>query len=326
MQLALGYWRSQVLFTALDLGLFEALGEGPRKAADLAARTGASPSHLAMLLNAAAAIGLVQRNGDQFLNSPMVERFLLEGSPESMTEWVRFMARCYEPWGGLGDTVKGGRPVSVMRPDLEAAPTRSLILAMRDWARGPGSELVRHLDLSGRKRLLDVGAGPGTYSVLLAERWPGLSAECLDLPAVVPITREVIAASAAAARVSARPGSYLTDDFGSGFDVVLMSNMLHQEDRDTVVRILRKAAAALVPGGLLVVQSAFLDPDTGAGTWAALMSLQLSLFYEGGRNYSLDEMQALIREAGFADLRVRRMSLINSDSLILATKEPTSHP
>jgi cyclopropane fatty-acyl-phospholipid synthase-like methyltransferase len=197
---------------------------------------------------------------------------------------------------------------------------------MHDWALGPGAEMVRHLDLTGRRRLLDVGAGSGAYSMLLAERYPALEAVCFDLPGVVPIAAELISARGLQDRVTTRSGSYLTDDFGSGFDVVLLSNMLHQEDAQVVKSILRKAAAALVDGGQLVIQAAFLGGRQAAQTWAALQSLQLSLFYEGGRNYSQEEMLRLVRETGFSDARVKRMSLINSDSLILATKERKTTP
>ncbi len=322
MQLTLGYWRSQLLFTAQRLGVFEALQGGSRDAAEVAAACGAAPGHVARLLEACATIGLVAKVDGRFRNGELAERFLVPGAPQWMGDWVRFMAYCYEPWGRLTDTMRAGRPV-LERPGTEAAArayTRTLILAMRDYAAGPGSELAAHLDLAGRRRLLDVAGGPGTYAIQLARVNPQLAAEVFDLPEVVPVTAELIAEAGLAGRVTTRAGSYLTDDFGHGYDVVLLSNMMHQEDPDGCRMLLRKAHAALEPGGLLVIQSAFIGAGKAGQTWAALQSVQLALFYEGGRNYSVDEMRGLALECGFADPVHKRMSLVSATSLLLATR------
>lgn len=322
MQLALGYWRSQVLFTALELGVFERLRDRPLDAAAVAKRCGSEPRRTESLLEACVALGLLKQADRRYSNGEMVETFLLEGAPQYMGNWIRFMGQCYGPWGSLAANVRTGRPVEAMRPGDPAAGayTRSLILGMHDYANGPGREMVRHLDLTGRRRLLDVGGGPGTYSLLLARQYPDLEAVVLDLPPVVEIARELIQEWGLADRVCARAASYLTDDLGSGFDVVLLSNMLHQEDPDTCREILRKARAALVDGGLLVIQATFLDAEKAAQTWAILQTIQLQLFYGGGRNYSVGEMAEMVRHAGFRGVHVKRMSLINSTSLILAVK------
>ncbi len=322
MQTALGYWRSQILFTAFQFGVFDALAGSPMGAESLARRSGTSLGLTTSLLDGCVALGLLKKADGRYENSATARAFLVEGTPQYMGDWVRFMAHCYEPWSHLAETVRTGKPTTVMRPDAPGAEvtTRALILGMHDYANGPGSEMVRHLDLTGRRRLLDVGGGPGTYSMMLVRKHPGLSAVVVDLPSVVKIAAELIAKWDLEGRVSTRAGSYLTDDLGTGFDVVLLSNMLHQEDPEAVKLILRKAHGALVPGGLLVIQAAFLDANKAGQTWAVLMSLQLSLFYDGGRNYSIDETLAMVRAIGFANPEVKRMSLVNSDSLILATK------
>ena len=169
---------------------------------------------------------------------------------------------------------------------------------MHEYARGPGKEIASHVDLSQRKRLMDVGGGPGTYSVLFAQRNPRLRAVVFDLPPVVSI-----------------------DSFGHAeYDVVLMSNMLHQEDPEMCTSLLRRAYDALEPGGSLIVQAMFLNAAKDGPVWPTLQSLILNLVYRGGRAYSVDETLELVRQAGFVNAQPKRMSLINAESLILAQK------
>lgn len=322
MQLTLGYWRSQVLFAAARLGVFDALAAGARTAADVAARCGAAPGHMGRLLNACVAVQLLQREEDGYRNTPLAERFLVAGGEQYLGNWVTFMGDFYGAWGGLAEAIRTGRPVEDGFGRLAAGEeyTRHIILAMHEYAMGPGRELVSRLSLPGCRRLLDVGGGAGSYAILLAHTHPELEAVVFDLPAVVPITREVVAAQGLSDRITTQAGNYLDDDLGTGYDAVLLSNMLHQESPETCVRLFRKAAAALVEGGTLIVQLSFLNRDRTGPPWAVLQSLQLLLSYESGRAYTTDDILALLPEAGFGHAEVRKLSLVAAESLILATR------
>ena len=321
MQMTTGYWRSQVLFASSELGVFDALADGPLLASDVAARCASSPEYMERLLNGCVACDLLEKQPDGcYANDRLAAEFLTGEGAQSLAHWVRFMGDCYRPWSGLAGAVRDGRPVADGFDQIARGKdyTRHIILAMHEYALGPGRAMVEHLDLADRTRLLDVGGGPGTYSVLLAKKYPQLAADVFDLPSVVGITDEIILEHGMTDRVRTRPGNYLTDDFGSGYDVVLLSNMLHQEDPDTCVALLRKAHAALVDGGLLVIQLAFLNAAKDAPAWGVLQSLQLLLLYPHGRAYSFDEVLAMLPEAGFIDGRIKKLSMLRSESLILA--------
>lgn len=322
MQLTQGYWRSQVLFAATELGVFSALSDGELTGGEVAVRCSIAGEPAERLLNAAVALDLLEKNGERYRNSRLSELFLADGAAEGMSQWVRFMADIYQPWGGLAGAVRAGRPVIDGFAQLFEGRdyTRHIILAMHEYARGPGREIVHHVDLTGRRRLLDVGGGPGTHSILFAQRYPELHAVVLDLPPVLEITREIIAEYGMAERVTTRAGNYHTDDLGSGYDVVVLSNMLHQEDPETCAALLRKAHAALADDGLLVIQLAFLNADKTSPVWAALQSLQLLLMYPGGRAYAFDEVHAMLPDAGFTSAKTKKMSMLSSESLIVATK------
>ena len=297
--------------------------DGAKTAEQVAAHLGSAPRHTEHLLTACVPIGLLAKEGHQFRNTDMANSFLVEGKSGYMGEWLNLWADWYRPWGVLEETVRTGKPSEEPSDHLggDADYTRHFILAMHQYARGPGGEIVNHIDLSQRKRLVDIGGGPGTHAARLAQRNPHLLAVVFDLPAVVEIAKEVIHEYGVSDRVTVKAGDYNTDAVGDGdFDVALISNTLHQEDPDVCRRTLRKAYDALEPGGLLIVQAMFLNPAKDGPMWPTIHSLLLSLVYQGGRAYSVDETIEFITQAGFVDARPKRMSLLNADSLILAKK------
>lgn len=319
---ALGYWRSQVLFTTHGLGVFEALAAGPRAGDELARECGSSSDYTERLLNAGVAIGLLRKSEGRFENAPIADLFLRRDRPGYMGNWLDLMSAWYTPWGRLAQAMQTGEPVEDPIEHLgeRGDYTRHFIMAMHDYAMGPGREILNHLDLSDRRRLLDLGGGPGSYSILLCERHEQLKAVVFDLPPVVAIAEEIIASHGLAERVSVQGGDYLADSIGEGYDVVLLSNMLHQESPEACKQLLRKAHDAMAPEGLLVIQAMFLNKEKDGPTWPTLQSLLLLLVYNGGRAYSLDETLAMLPEAGFGAPEVRRMSFASAESIILARK------
>ena len=114
-----------------------------------------------------------------------------------------------------------------------------------------GRAVVPMLRLNGSRRLLDVGGGPGTYSVLIAQANPGIQCTVLDLPPVVRIAEELIAEQGYSDRVQTLAGDYHSTQFPCGLDVVNFFGMLHLETPDSIVSLLRKAHASLAPGGVV---------------------------------------------------------------------------
>ena len=321
----LGYWRSQVLFTAHNLGVFEKLSSGEKTSEEVAKACNCPTEHMERLLHACVSTKLLKKEGNMFGNIQISDNFLVKGKPGYMGHWIDLMSTWYQPWGNLAQAIQTGQPVENPAEHLggESGYTRDFIYAMHDYAIGPGSQMVNHLDLTGRKTLLDVGGGPGSYSILLAQKNPELKATVFDLPEVVEIAREIISDFKMTDRVDTRGGSYMDDDLrngGSGYDAVLLSNMLHQEDPEVCKMILRKAGDALADDGVLVIQAMFLNSQKDGPVWPTLHSLLLSLVYHGGRAYSLDETLEMLGETGFTDWKVSRPSLLNAESLITARK------
>jgi len=323
MQLALAYRSSAVLFAAANLDLFSALADGPRSADDIAARCRAKPEQTRLLLEACVAEGLLTYDDGRFSNTDLVNAFLVRGGPAYSASGFKYAEDLYPAWGQLTSLVRSGRPP--MPPETilgeDKAKTRAFVLAMHERARGIGSVLHHLVDLRGRRRLLDVGGGPGTYSVALVQQTPGLTATVLDVPGVLEVSRELVDASGFGDRVQLMPGDYLTSPFGSGYDAALLSGMMHRETEADCRKLLTKAFGALEPGGLAIVSDVFFDDDAKrTPPFAVYFALNMMLTSEHGSAHARTEMAAWMRDVGFRDVSLRELPKPNPHTLVVGTK------
>jgi SAM-dependent methyltransferase len=263
----------------------------------------------ALMLRACAGLGFLGQADDKFHNLPVAAVFLVSSSPAYMGNVIRYSDQLYATWGKLEDALRSGQPALPAATYLgdDPAHTRAFVVAMHERALGIARALVPLLDLSGRHSMLDVGGGPGTYSVMLTERFPGLKAEVLELPGVAAVARELVAAADAADRVSLRDGDYHSADFGSGKDVVLMSGMFHRETAATCQGLIRRAADCLDRGGLLIVSDVFTDAGGTQPAFAALFGLNMMLTAADGGVHADADVQGWMAEAGFTDLRTNAL-------------------
>ncbi len=323
MRVGLAYRSSAVLFAAIELDLFTQLGAGPRTAGELVGAVGGHEPSLRLLLDACVAEGLLTVEDDRYANAPVAAAFLVRGHEGYSANGFKYAENLYPAWGHLADLVRTGQPP--MPPEVmlgeNKAVTRAFVLAMHERARGIGSVLSHLVDLTGRCHLLDVGGGPGTYSVSLVEQTAGLRATVLDVPGVLEVSRELVDASGFADRVTLMPGDYLTSDFGAGYDVALLSGMMHRETPDDCRLLLRKAFDALDPGGLVIVSDVFFD-DASKRTpaFAVYFALNMMLTSNEGSAHAMTEMAAWMRDTGFVDVDIRPLPKPNPHTLVIGIK------
>ena len=151
--------------------------------------------------------------------------------------------------------------------------------------------------------LLDVGGGPGTYAMLLAQKYPLLQVTVLDLPGVVAVAQELIAQANLSERVTTLAGSALDTDYGTeSVEGILFSGVLHQMDPATIAHLFAKAYRALRPGGIIVVSDVMLDASKTQPVFATLFSLQMMLTSASGAVFSDEEGLTWLKDAGFTEL------------------------
>ena len=304
VELSSAYYGSAILFAASDLGVFGALAGGPKTAAQLAGELNLHDRAARILLDGCVTVGLVEKSAEGiYSNPPASAAFLVPGNPGDLSNAIRYNRDVYPAWGRLADWARSGQPVE--RPQLhlgeDAARTRAFVMSMHGRAMGIGRAIVPMLDLRGRKRLLDVGGGPGTWSVLIAQANPDIHCTVIDLPPIVAIAGELIAAAGMAARVQTVPGDYHTTPFPAGLDVVNFFGMLHQESPEDIGKLLRKAYDALEPGGVVQVLDMMTDATRTQPPYSTLFAVNMALTKENGWVFSDADLKSWMEEAGFVD-------------------------
>ena len=326
MQMATGYWNSATLLAANELDIFGALADAPLTSAQIAERLNMPARSLTMLLDACAGLGLLHKTlsekqprtepknadtqGDRwtYANAPSTSAFLVRGQPGYLGDAIRWGADQYAAWGDLARGVRENGPVvaPALHLGADAEQTRRFVLGMHSRALGMARGVLHFLPFENTTHLLDVGGGPGTYAMLLAQKYPGLRVTVLDLPGVVAIAQELIAQAGLSDRIETRAGSAVEEEYGlETVDGVLFSGVLHQMDETTIRQMFAKAFRALQSGGKLIVSDIMLDASKTQPAFATLFSLQMLLTSEAGAVFAADECAAWLQGAGFVNVRVQ---------------------
>jgi ubiquinone/menaquinone biosynthesis C-methylase UbiE len=306
--MASAFFDSCVLFTASDLGIFRKLAEfGEADLETIASACSLDRRGGRLLLDACVALGLCEKRGGRYRNSPEAALFLVPGSRADLSGAIRYNRDVYSAWGKLREMAQTGKPVEKAELHLgeDEERTRTFVLAMHHRALGIGQAVVPLLDLSGSRNVLDVGGGPGTYSMLIAQAFPGVESTVLDLPEVVKIAAELVSQAGMTQRIKTLDGDYHIMPFPDGNDAVLFFGVLHQEDREAIRDLLRRARDSLIPGGRVYVLDMMTDSSRARPKFSALFSLNMALTTERGRVFSDEDLAGWLAEAGFSDFSCR---------------------
>ncbi len=321
-----GYRVAKILLVANRLGLFKHTDGAGCSADALAERLGLPGEALVVLLRALVSMGLVAARGALYHNTALASAHLVAGKPDYVGNTLRMHDMLWENWSNLEAVLRTDQPWKTL-PELLGAQdqefTREYIRGMQPLAAAPSREIAQLLSDRPLKSVLDVGGGPGTYTLALLARNPHATGTVLDLATTLAVTRELLAGHAAAQRVLLREGNYLKDEYGADFDLVFMSHVTHDESPSNVALMARKAYAALSTGGRLAIHDWVVVPGTSPAALAsALFAVNLTT-YTFGRLYSREEYAEILRGAGFADVSAREIlsgKAANPTWLIVAQK------
>lgn len=321
MQLASGYWGSAALGAAVQCGLFDALAGGPQDAASIAAKQQTDVRLTAALADAMTGLGLLSKTEGGYAIAPAFAELLTPGGARDMLPALRFNLDLYPLWGRLSEAVKSGKPVVPPSAHLgeDAERTRRFVEGMHSRALALGPMILAGVDVSDRKRLLDVGAGPGTFGRQLAAKHEQLHVTLLDLPGVIAVAKR-LSPPEMEGRISYVEADYRGEDWGvprsedrdqrprlCGFDAVLYCGALHQESDASAGALMQKLHGVLERGGKLFVVDLMFEDDGVTPAFAGLFALNMMLFNPRARVFASGEVERLVREAGFTEVKTSRV-------------------
>ncbi len=329
MQLATGFWPAQVLFATHDIGVFESLSRGAATAAELAREHSLHEGATKRLLDAAVGLGLLVRTDGSYANAQLAESFLVSGRVGYMGGFIGHARNdLYPLWARLDDAVREGSPrwsqvfgAAGANPfaEMYADPTRlrEFLYAMQGGSLMAVQGLLESYDFSGHTQFMDVGGALGTVSVAVAQQNPHIAAVSVDLPQVLPLAEEYVQSQGLADRV--RPCvADMFEALPSGADVIHLSWILHDWSDDQCRAILARCFEALEPGGTLLVGEALLSDDADGPVFPHLMSLNMLVATDGGKERTEEEYRRLLEGAGFVPERFERLGGLRD--LIVARK------
>ncbi len=320
MQRGFGFWGSKTLLSAVELGVFTALADGPVTGKQLAERLGLHPRSYRDFFDALVAMGMLERRVDMYANTAETDILLDRGKPSYIGGLLEMgNARLYAHWGGLTESLRSGKPQNEFKgeknpfDELYADPNglQNFLQAMTGGSLSIAKVIAEKFPWPRYKTFIDIGAAQGAAPVQIALAHPHLTGGGFDLPAVGPIFERYVRSFGLGERLRFYPGSFFTDPLPSA-DVLVMGHILHDWDLDQKKMLLAKAHAALPVGGALVVYETLIDDDRRHNLFGLLMSLNMLIETPGGFDYTGADCSGWMRAAGFRETRVEHLAGPNS--------------
>jgi 2-polyprenyl-3-methyl-5-hydroxy-6-metoxy-1,4-benzoquinol methylase len=310
------YQNTAALKAAIELDLFTKIGQGFDTVAALAERCQATARGVRILCDYLTILGFLSKTGQRYALTLDSATFLDRRSPAYQGSSSGFLAlpETVNAFMHLGETIHTGRPP--MGAGEGSVSHENPIWV--DFARSMApltipvaEEIARAFDADrGRKwKVLDIAAGHGLFAITIAKHNPNAEIFAQDWPNVLDVAEENARAYGVAGRFHRLPGSAFEVDFGSGYDIVLVTNFLHHFDPPTNEGLLRKIAQSIAPGGTVVTMDLVPNPDRISPARAASFSMMMLGMTPAGDAYTFAEYEQMFRNAGFRSNVLHAMTL-----------------
>lgn len=303
----MGFMKTRTILTAADLDFFTKLDARPQSARELAEGMEINERAATRVLDSLTSLGLLKKeSGRYFLTETAAP--LSSRHPETILPMLQHMSNMWSNWSQLTETVQRGinpnlKPV-IAAPDSEV--TRAFIGAMHVIGSSLSRDIAASYNLTPYKCLLDIGGGSGTYTLAFLEKNPSMRAVIFDLADVIPMARERLEQAGLENRVRYFAGDFYRDELPKGCDIVLLSAIIHQNSQEENLDLFRKIYRALDEGGTVLIRDHIMDESRTRPPAGALFALNMLMHTRGGDTYTFNEVQEVLEQAGFTDVKLVR--------------------
>jgi len=297
--------RTEAIKAAIELSLFTAIAGGKTSAREIAEACEASERGTRILCDYLVIIGFLTKQGGRYSLTPDSAMFLDKCSPAYLGTIIDFILSpmVIDPFKQLTEAVKRGGSASETTPlDPEHPVWVKFARAMAPMMAMPSQLLAKLADPNANEKLrvLDIAAGHGLFGLAFATRNPQADVTAVDWPNVLEVAKENAQAAGVSGRYQTRPGSAFGVDYGTGYDIILLTNFLHHFDAPTCETLLRKVRGALADGGRAVTLEFVPNPDRVSPPQAAAFSMMMLGVTPSGDAYTFAELEQMFSNAGFA--------------------------
>jgi acetylserotonin N-methyltransferase len=298
--------RSKAMFTAVSLGVFD---RTPATLDELTVSLAADRDALERLLDANRGLGFLTLEASRYANTQVADTYLRRSSPHTLAGYIGYSDRAlWRLWANLEEAVKEGThrwnqafgwDGPIFDHFFHTADARhDFLLGMHGFGMLSSPKVAAAFDLSGFRRLVDLGGATGHLAMAAAGRHPNLRVAVVDLPAVVESARRF-----ADDRVELIPGDFFHDPLPEA-DLYSLGRILHDWNEPKIRLLLARIHAALPEGGGLLIAERLLAADKSGPLTAQMQSLNMLVCTEG-KERTAAEYESLLREAGFGSVESR---------------------
>lgn len=292
------FMSAKLLCVAVDLGVFEKLGDGPRTLDELVEATGIPRRSLRVVLNGLAAMEIIAARDGRYENNAEAQAFLAGRSSVDLRPGLRLYRHLIYPmWMQFENTVRTGAPARSSQPIENFA--RIFSEGVEAWTGVGARVLPRQYDFTRHSRILDLGGGTGSYLVPILERHPNMRGTLYELPPTVAVAERRLAGQAVRDRIEIVEGDAFFDPLPEGHDVVLVAGFIHLFDPPRIAVVLDRVRKAVEAGARLLIVDQWMDATHTKPLFGAMLAATYLLISGSGDTYSVDEAEPWLDAAGF---------------------------
>lgn len=319
------YAESRILHAAVELNIFDAIGHNAVLAKDISETLKTDVRATELLLNALTALNLLKKENHIFTLTDLSKKYLLSSSKTCYAGVIKFESAMWNKWERLAESVRTGKPART--PDMyqtNKEETECFIMAMHHLvsARGDADFFADKLNSEDVHSILDIGSGPGTYPIALCRKNPEITATIFDLAGTLEVTKKILEKEGIDSdkQIKLIAGDYNKDPLPTGFDIAFLSNIIHSEDEETNIKLMKKIYHSLNPGGRIIIKDHIMDESLTTPSCGAIFSIYMLLTTKG-RDYSYHEVKKWLKDAGFTDISIEDLSHPMTSSLVTGWKK-----
>jgi acetylserotonin O-methyltransferase len=314
LDLIVAFRRSKTMFAAVSLGVFDALESGPKSLGSLSETLKVNQDGLERLLDGCVGLQLLKYHQEGlYENTLAAASFLCKRSPSRMTGYISYSNDVFwKLWGNLEDAVREG--THRWKQTFPDAPQElddifrdyifrtdeakgEFMMGMHGYGQITSPRVVRALDLSRFKTLVDLGGGTGHLVIAACKQYPNLNAKLFDLPEVVPLAERMIGPSGVASRIEVIKGDFFKKGPLPDGDLYALARTLHDWTETKVVDLLSRICKQLPSHGAILIAEKLLREDKSGPDWAQMQNLNMLTCAEG-KERTLSEYRWLLDQAG----------------------------
>jgi predicted O-methyltransferase YrrM len=305
LQLAGGYRFLAVLGAAAELNLFTLMGGELLAAEAIAIRLHSNLRATTVLLDALAALGLLEKEGESYRVPANLRPLLSDSTPGTALPMMLHQMNLIRIWSQLAWTVRSGEPAVRQASIRGADADRGAFIAAMHSVSGPIADaLVARIGPPKFRHLLDVGGASGTWTMAFLRAVPGSRATIFDLPDAIEQARERLSQSGFLDRVDLVAGDFYDDPLPVGADLAWVSAIVHQHAREDSRELFGKVHESLVAGGRIMIRDIVMEPNRVDPLEGALFAVNMLVGTTSGGTFTMDEFREDLQASGFQDVKL----------------------